>query len=78
MAKIDEYAYFMPRINSLCYAIVVLTLISALVGIFYSTGGSQFSVENIYGETIMYSSFPWLCSPWSSCSLSYSRKTVYP
>lgn len=42
----------MKRIDGLCYAIVVLTLISALVGIFYSTGGSQFTVENIYGDTI--------------------------
>ena len=42
----------MNRIDSLCYAIVVLTLISALVGLCYSTGGSQFTVENIYGETI--------------------------
>ncbi len=42
----------MQRIDSLCYTMVVLTLISALVGLFYSTGGSQFSVENIYGEII--------------------------
>lgn len=42
----------MKRIDSLCDAIVVLTLILALAGIFYSTGGSQFTVENIYGETI--------------------------
>lgn len=40
----------MKRIDSLCYAFVVLTLISALVGIVY--GGSQFTVENIYGDTI--------------------------
>jgi len=38
----------MNRIDNLCYAIVVLTLISTLVGICYSTGGSQFTVENIY------------------------------
>ncbi len=42
----------MKTINYLCYVIVVLTLISAGVGIFYSTGNDTFTVENIYGESI--------------------------
>ncbi|OEF95698.1 hypothetical protein [Desulfuribacillus alkaliarsenatis] len=40
------------NIQYLCYLIVVLTVISATVGIFYSTDGVPFSVENIYGETV--------------------------
>lgn len=42
----------MKKIDYLCYFIVILTLITALVGIFYSTGGSRFVVQNIYGEII--------------------------
>jgi len=42
----------MKRINYLCYIIIVLTLISTTVGIFYSTGGDRLTVENIYGESI--------------------------
>lgn len=42
----------MKKINLLSYLIVVLTLITALVGIFYSTGGVSYTVENIYGESI--------------------------
>lgn len=42
----------MKRINYLCYIIILLTLISTTVGIFYSTGGDRLTVENIYGESI--------------------------
>lgn len=36
----------------LYYTLVFLVLVSGLVGLFYSTGGSRFSVENIHGERI--------------------------
>lgn len=42
----------MKKLNYLCYFIVLLTLVSALVGILYSTGSDRFVVENIYGERI--------------------------
>lgn len=42
----------MKKINYLCYIIVLFTLISAGVGIFYSTGSERFTVKNIYGESI--------------------------
>ncbi len=42
----------MKKVNYLCYFIVLLTLISAGTGIFYSTGGDSFAVKNIYGESI--------------------------
>ncbi len=36
----------------LSYMVVVLTFSAALVGIFYTSGGERFIVENIYGESI--------------------------
>lgn len=42
----------MKKVHYLCYLIVVLTMISALVGLFYTTGSGTFVVENIYGESI--------------------------
>lgn len=42
----------MKKIQYISYLIVLLTLASALVGIFYTTGGERFLVENIYGESI--------------------------
>lgn len=42
----------MKNTKYLCYLIVGLTLVSGLIGIFYTTGGGRFVVENIYGESI--------------------------
>ncbi len=42
----------MKKISKLCYLIVILTLISTLIGIFYSTEAARFWVVNIYGESI--------------------------
>ncbi|QNO14212.1 hypothetical protein HYG86_05215 [Alkalicella caledoniensis] len=42
----------MKKLNYLCYFIVFLIFVCGLVGIFYTTGGDRFTVENIYGESI--------------------------
>lgn len=42
----------MKKIDFICFIIVVLTMISASIGIFYSTGEEKFTVKNIYGESI--------------------------
>ena len=42
----------MKKIRFLSYLIVVLTLISASIGLFYSTDGHPYVVENIYGQSI--------------------------
>lgn len=43
----------MKKIDLLCYAVVVLTVIVASVGIFYTTGSDRFTVKNIYEESIV-------------------------
>lgn len=42
----------MKKIGYLYFTIILLTLISASIGVFYSTGGERFTVNNIYGESI--------------------------
>lgn len=42
----------LKKIDFICFIIVVLTMISASIGIFYSTGEEKFTVKNIYGESI--------------------------
>ena len=42
----------MKKVNYLCFLIFILTLITTLMGIFYTTGENSFSVVNIYGESI--------------------------
>ncbi|TCT15600.1 hypothetical protein EDC18_103308 [Natranaerovirga pectinivora] len=42
----------MKKIDYICFLIVILTLVIAGIGIFYSTGGERFIVENIYGESV--------------------------
>ena len=42
----------MKKIYNVSYLIVILTLVSAFVGIFYTTGGERFLVDNIYGESV--------------------------
>lgn len=42
----------MKKIYYISYLIVLLTLVSALVGIFYTTGGERLLVDNIYGESV--------------------------
>lgn len=46
------FSVCMKATSYLCYILVALTMVSALVGIFYTTGGERFQVTNIYGETI--------------------------
>ena len=42
----------MKKTYYISFLIVLLALISAFVGIFYTTEGERFIVENIYGESI--------------------------
>lgn len=43
----------MKKVDYLCYVIILLTLITTLSGLLYSNGGSEFVVENIYGDSIL-------------------------
>ena len=43
----------MKKVDYLCYMIVFLTLVTTLSGLLYSNGGSEFEVENIYGESVI-------------------------
>jgi hypothetical protein len=42
----------MKKINYLSFLIVLLTMIITSLGLFYSTGGGSYPVENIYGDKI--------------------------
>jgi len=42
----------LKKIDFLCVMIVILTLVSACSGVFYTTGGERFTVQNIYGESV--------------------------
>jgi len=42
----------LKKFDFLCVMIVILTIISACTGVFYTTGGERFTVKNIYGENI--------------------------
>jgi len=42
----------LKKIGYLYFAIILLTLVSASIGVFYSTGGESFTINNIYGESI--------------------------
>lgn len=42
----------MSKKSVLCYLVVVMTIIAAVTGIFYTFGGERYFVENIYGESI--------------------------
>lgn len=47
----NKNAYNM-KINAISYSIAILAIFVAVVGVFYSNGGSRFEVENVYGEQI--------------------------
>lgn len=38
----------LKKIDFLCVMIVILTMISACTGVFYTTGGERFTVQNIF------------------------------